>query len=144
MKLENLSKITYEDAFKEAIVMRRNGTASAAVDTLLGHLAYSITRWGLAELVKQRKLFPPLSNDPDFQSQCTLMVVTYFDRIKLDMDPKAMLVYFKRVAQSAARDQILALNCNKRKHEDVQLEEVTLISDFYGRRTASYETALDY
>lgn len=144
MKLENLTNVEYADALKEAIIKRRGGEADAVIDTLLGNLAYSITRWGLAELVQRRKLFPPLSNDPDFQSQCMLMVVTYFDKIKLEMDPKAMLVYFKRVAQSAARDQLLAMNCNKRKHEDVMLDDVTLTTDFYGRLSATYETALDY
>lgn len=142
MQLDQLRN--YADALKEALVMRRNQTIDAATDRMLGLIAYNITRWAIIDMVKHQKLDLYHSNDPDFFAQCTLMVVTYFDRVKLDMDATGIVVYLKKVAQSAARDQLLSLSCSKRKHEDVDLESVTITADFYGQKSSILETALEY
>ena len=142
MKIDNLRN--YSEALKEALGMRRNGTIDSATDTLLGQIAYNIVRWALIEMVQRQKLDLVHSNDPDFQAQCVLMVVTYYDKVRLDTDGKAIVVYLKKVAQSAARDQLMSQSCGKRQHDDVELDSVTIVSDFYGQRTGFNETALEY
>lgn len=142
MKIDNLRN--YSEAMKQALIMRRNGTIDSATDHLLGQIAYNIVRWAIVEMVQQLRIDTVRSNDPDFQSQCVLMVVTYFDRVNLDLDSTAIVVYLKKVAQSAARDQLMAATCGKRQHDDVDLDAVTIVSDFWGRKTSFNETALDY
>ena len=132
----------YGASLREALLLRRKGDIDPVTDELLGNIAYNIVRWAVIELVRQGRLDTVHSNDRDFLAQCVLMVVTYYDRVNLDMDPPGIVVYLKKVAQSAARAQLNAETCPMRKHENVDLESVTLTTDFYGRRT--YDTALEF
>ena len=132
----------YADTLRDALLMRRKGTLDTESDRILGHIAYNIVKWALIELVRNGSLDTFHSNDRDFIAQCVLMVVTYYDRVNLSMDPPGLVVYLKKVAQSSAREQLRAATCPMRNHEDVDLDSVTLTSDFYGRRTHS--TAFEF
>lgn len=142
MTMKMVEMRNYAGTLRDALILRRNGTLDMESDRLLGHIAYNIVKWALIELVRKGSLDTVHSNDRDFLAQCVLMVVTYYDRVNLDMDPPGLVVYLKKVAQSAARAQLNAETCPMRKHENVDLESVTLTTDFYGRRT--YDTALDF
>lgn len=133
----------YAGALKEALVARRNETIDKATDAQLGMLAYNIVQWGLADMVVQGKLWRTMSQDIDFQSTCLTAVVSYFDKVSLDREPKEILKYLYRIAQSKARDQVIAANRHKRKHDDVALDDVVMTADFYGRRIDAYANDYD-
>lgn len=141
--IDNLINVDYEEALRQAIAMRQQGTIDAATDDALGRICYSIVRWALADMVKEQRIIPQLAADADFQAQCLLALVAHLDKVNTNTAPKAIRVYLKKVAQGAARDQRIALNRHKRKHEDVEISTVTIVSDFYGRRCTN-ETALEY
>lgn len=134
----------YASALKQALVLRRNNMIDPATDEQLGLIACSITNWSLHDSVKKGKLWHSHLDDVDFVSECVCAVVSYFDKVSLDREPKEILMYLKRVAQSKARDQVMAMNTLKRQHEDVDLEHATIEADIYGNRIYGSGHAMEY
>lgn len=135
MELSILRNKEYASALKEALGMRRNGTIDRATDDQLGLFAYNIAQWAMATSVQKGKLWRSFSQDPDFQSDVIMGVVSYLDKVDLDRNPKEILVYLYRVALSTIRDLIDKANAAKRQHDEVDVPEVILTADFYGRNT---------
>ena len=133
MELSILRNKEYATALKEALKMRREGTIDRATDDQLGLFAYNIAQWAMASSVQKGKLWRTFSQDPDFQSDVTMGVIAYLDKVNLDREPKEILVYLYRVALSTIRDLIDKANAAKRLHEECDIEEMTLTCDFYGR-----------
>lgn len=123
-----------EEAVKEAIVLRRNGSISKELDDLLAYLVTSITKWALVEKVQARKITKQDLDDYDFFSTCILAVLMYIDKVDLNKDGKQIIKYLYKVAASAARDQVRARNAKKRRHVEVQQDEFTYtqVADFWG------------
>lgn len=132
MKLSILHNEEWATALKEALTMRRNGTIDRETDDQLGLFAYNITQWAIATDVQKGKLYRSMSTDPDFQSDVLLMVVSYLDKVDLNRQPREILVYLYRVAKSAIRELIIKVNRPMRKHEDCDIDGITLSSNFYG------------
>lgn len=133
----------YATALKEALVMRRNGTITFAVDEQLGQIAYNITNWSIRDLVKQQKLWHATADDVDFKSEIMSEVCRYFDKVSLERQPKEILMYLKRVGEHAITDYLKKIRRLKRQHVDVELSSAIIPVDFYGRRTFE-DSALDY
>ena len=142
--LENKLGEDYADALKEALVLRRAGDIDPAIDTLLGHILYSISQWSIAEAVRNGQLWRTFSQDVDFQSEVLLAVVNYSNKVDLRRRPKEVLIYLKKCGRSAIRDQIMKANALKRQHEDVDLDGAVIQTDFYGQRNGvAYEIESD-
>lgn len=142
--LENKLGEDYADALKEALVLRRAGDTDPAIDTLLGHILYSISQWSIAEAVRNGQLWRTFSQDVDFQSEILLAVVNYSNKVDLSRRPKEVLIYLKKCGRSAIRDQIMKANALKRQHEDVDLDGALIQTDFYGQRNGvAYEIESD-
>lgn len=142
--LENKLGEDYADALKEALVLRRAGDIDPAIDTLLGHILYSISQWSIAEAVRNGQLWRTFSQDVDFQSEVLLAVVNYSNKVDLSRRPKELLIYLKKCGRSAIRDQIMKANALKRQHEDVELDGAVIQTDFYGQRNGvAYEIEQD-
>lgn len=142
--LENKLGEDYADALKEALVLRRAGDIDPAIDTLLGHILYSISQWSIAEAVRNGQLWRTFSQDVDFQSEVLLAVVNYSNKVDLSRRPKELLIYLKKCGRSAIRDQIMKANALKRQHEDVDLDGALIQTDFYGQRNGvAYEIESD-
>lgn len=137
MQLEILKDVEYATALKDAIMMRRNGTITRAVDDQLGLFAYNITQWALAEAIHDGQLWRTHAHDEDFVSAVLLYVVRCFDKVSLDREPKEVAVYLKRCGRSAIRDQIAAMNALKRAHEEIPLDGAIVATDIYGHRTGT-------
>lgn len=142
--LENKLGEDYADALKEALVLRRAGDIDPTIDTLLGHILYSISQWSIAEAVRNGQLWRTFSQDVDFQSEVLLAVVNYSNKVDLSRRPKEVLIYLKKCGRSAIRDQIMKANALKRQHDDVDLDGAVIQTDFYGQRNGvAYEIESD-
>jgi hypothetical protein len=142
--LENKLGEDYADALKEALVLRRAGDIDPAIDTLLGHILYSISQWSIAEAVRNGQLWRTFSQDVDFQSEVLLAVVNYSNKVDLSRRPKEVLIYLKKCGRSAIRDQIMKANALKRQHESIELDGAVIQTDFYGHRNGvAYEIESD-
>lgn len=122
----------YSEALKAALVLRRAGTIPPQVDYQLGLIARSLAEWAIGEAIIEHKLWHELGEDEDFKSNVITAIISYFDKVSLDREPKEILVYLKRVGRSSINDQIDYMNAKKRQHEDVQLDGAIIYSDFYG------------
>lgn len=134
----------YAGALKDALILRRNGSASPSTDELLGKIAQSIASWALHDDVNKGRLWHEHLDDVDFVAECVLSVVMYYDKVSLEREAKEILVYLKKVASSKARDMVMSANTLKRKHEEVDLEGATLEADLYGNRIWVEGHAMDY
>lgn len=132
MKLSILKDEEWATALKEALMMRRDGTIDRETDMQLGIFAYNIAQWAIASSLKKKQLWVSFAWNIDFQNEVLLKVVEYLDKVSLERTPKEILVYLYRVARSAIRDLVGKANTAKRKHEDVCIDGVTILTDFYG------------
>lgn len=132
MRLEVLKNVEYATALKQALTERRAGTIDGPTDTQLGILCHNIAAWGIADMLAGGHLQREHVRDEDFRSEITLQVVRKIDSVSLDREPKEILVYLYRVARNAVHDYTKKMGRAKRQHVDVDLERVTMESDFYG------------
>jgi hypothetical protein len=135
MKIENLVNTEYAGALKEALVMRRNGTIDPATDDALGVFMYNIAAWGIAVKVREGILPDEWRTDPDVRGDVLAMIAPKFDTVDLSREPKEIITYLSRCAGTAAKDLRKKLTRKKRQHEEVDIEGVVVVSDFYGRST---------
>lgn len=135
MKIENLVNTEYADALKEALVLRRAGTIDPATDDALGTFMYNIAAWGIADRVRQGKLPEEYRTDPDVRGEVLTMIMHRFDEVDLTRTPKEIIRYLSMAASSAAKDLRKKETRKKRQHEEVDIEGVVVVSDFYGRST---------
>lgn len=135
MKIENLVNTEYADALKEALAMRRNGNIDQATDDALGVFMYNIAAWGIADRVRQGNLPDEYRSDPDVRGEVLAMIMPKFDTVDLSREPKEIITYLSRCASTAAKDLRKKQTRKKRQHEEVDIEGVVVVSDFYGRST---------
>lgn len=133
MELSILRNEEYAEALKSALIMRRERTIDRDTDNQLGLFAFNIAQWAIAQSVVKGQLWRSFSGDPDFNSDVLCAVVSYFDRVNLDREPKEIIVYLYRVARSAIRDLVKKATAGKRQHEECEIESATVATDFYGR-----------
>lgn len=139
----NLHGEEYSEALREALRLRRNRTITPAIDDALGNILYSISQWAIADSVKAGRLWRTMSQNEDFQADVLVAVVSYCDQVDLNRQPKEILTYLYKVANSRIRDLIIRSNRKKHKHEDVPIDFAVEIADFYGNR-AGLMVAQDY
>lgn len=135
MRIENLVDTEYARALKDALVLRRAGTIDAETDAQLGTFIYNIATWGIAERVRAGKLPESYRGDPDIRGDVVAMIMPKFDSVDLERSPKEIIVYLARCASTAAKDIRKKETRKKRVHEEVELEAVVMVSDFYGAPT---------
>lgn len=135
MKIENLVNTEYANALKEALVLRRAGTIDHATEDALGVFMYNIAAWGIADRVRQGKLPEEYRTDPDVRGDVLSMIIPKFDKVDLNRTPKEIITYLARCASTAAKDLRKKETRKKRQHEEVDIEGVVVVSDFYGRNT---------
>lgn len=135
MKIENLVNTEYAGALKEALVMRRNGTIDPATDDALGVFMYNIAAWGIATKVREGILPEEWRGDPDVRGDVLAMIAPKFDTVDLSREPKEIITYLSRCAGTAAKDLRKKQTRKKRQHDEVDIEGVVVVSDFYGRST---------
>lgn len=135
MKIENLVNTEYAGALKEALVMRRAGTIDPATDDALGVFMYNIAAWGIADRVRQGKLPEEYRTDPDVRGDVLAMIAPKFDTVDLTRAPKEIITYLARCASTAAKDLRKKETRKKRQHEEVDIEGVVVVADFYGQNT---------
>lgn len=122
----------YADALKEALALRREGTASRAVDDQIGIMAHSIAQWSISVALSQRKLWKELAHDPDFQSEVLLGILRKLDTVSLDREPKEIVKYLYMVGRSAIKDKLHYNGASKRSGITVPLDGITRTANFYG------------
>jgi len=135
MKIENLVNTEYADALKEALVLRRAGRIDSATEDALGVFMYNIAAWGIADRVKQGQLPEEYRTDPDVRGDVLAMIMPKFDTVDLNRTPKEIIKYLSRCASTCAKDLRKMHTRKKRQHEEVDIEGVVVVSDFYGRST---------
>lgn len=135
MKIENLVNTEYADALKDALVMRRAGTIDAATDAALGTFMYNIAAWGIAERVRAGVLPEEYRTDPDVRGDVLAAIIPKFDTVDLGRQPKEIIRYLERCAETAAKDLRKFHTRKKRQHDEVDIEGVVVVSDFYGHST---------
>ncbi|MBO7471014.1 MAG: hypothetical protein J6T78_04020 [Bacteroidaceae bacterium] len=132
--VEILNNVEYATALKEAIILRQKGTIPRDIDDMLGVFANSITHWVIVDAVKNGRLWLEHSNDEDFQCNVRLGILKQLDKVDTNRQPKEIIKYLFRVGTSAIRDQLLYLNRDKRKHEEIEIESAIVTTDIYGNR----------
>lgn len=132
MQIQNLVDTEYATALKEALVMRRDGTIDRATDDQLGTFAYNIAMWAINTRIKAGKLPESYRADTDFRSDVLAAFLGKLDTVSLEREPKEIIKYLYLCASTAAKDLRKRDTREKRKHEDVDLECATLVTDFYG------------
>ena len=132
--VEILNNVEYATALKEAIILRQKKTIPPEIDNMLGVFANSITHWVVVDAVKHGKLWREQSNDEDFQCNVRLAILKQLDKVDTSRQPKEIIKYLFRTGSSAIRDQLLYLNRDKRKHEEIDIESAIVTTDIYGNR----------
>lgn len=126
MKVRNTSEDS-SAAFKEALVMRANGTITRPMDDMLGIIIYNIARWAVAESN------PANLGDEDFISDVQLHLLTKLEKADLNRSGKALMVYFKTAADRKIVSMYRYNGRQKRTGTLVELEPRTVATDIYGR-----------
>lgn len=134
MEFKNLIDTEYAEALKHALTQRRAGTITHQLDDMLGHIAYSIATWAIADEVRHGRLWRTHASDPDFRSHVIMRVVIAYDKVDVGRAPKEILKYIYRCAvNKGIRTQLESMNTQKRKHEDVPYDEcIGGETSFYG------------
>lgn len=139
--MKNLISTEYAEALKVALQKRRDGTITMPMDDQLGHIAYSIASWAVADEVKAGRLWRTHATDEDFKGYVIMNVVKAYDKVDVNRAPKEILRYIYRCAvNKGIRTQLESMNCLKRKHESVPYDDcVNGESNFWGEQTKPLE-----
>lgn len=134
--MKNLIYTEYAEALKYALQQRRAGSITAELDRQLGHIAYSIASWAIADEVRAGRLWRTHAADEDFKSNVIYHVVRAYDKVDVNRAPKEVLMYIKRCAvNKGVRTQLEYMQAAKRRHESVPYDEcVDGISNFWGEQ----------
>lgn len=141
MGMKNLISTEYAEALKVALQKRRDGTITMPMDDQLGHIAYSIASWAVADEVKAGRLWRTHATDEDFKSFVLMNVVKAYDKVDVNRAPKEILRYIYRCAvNKGIRTQLESMNCLKRKHESVPYDDcVNGEANFWGEQIKPLE-----
>lgn len=141
MGMKNLISTEYAEALKVALQKRRDGTITMPMDDQLGHIAYSIASWAVADEVKAGRLWRTHATDEDFKSVVLMNVVKAYDKVDVNRAPKEILRYIYRCAvNKGIRTQLESMNCLKRKHESVPYDDcVNGEANFWGEQIKPLE-----
>ena len=141
MGMKNLISTEYAEALKVALQKRRDGTITMPMDDQLGHIAYSIASWAVADEVKAGRLWRTHATDDDFKSFVLMNVVKAYDKVDVNRAPKEILRYIYRCAvNKGIRTQLESMNCLKRKHESVPYDDcVNGEANFWGEQIKPLE-----
>lgn len=115
------------EAFKAALILRRDGQMDPATENMLGTVIYNIARWAVADSARASL------DDEDLISEVQLHLLRKLDRANLDRHGKAILVYMKQAADRKIIDIYRAAHRQKRCGELVELEPFTVTCDIFGR-----------
>lgn len=118
----------HANALKYAIMLRRNDMIDRAMDDMLGRILYNIARWAVAErdiLWRQK---------PDVISDVAVKVIMAVDRVDLGKSAPQILGYLRSTAKNAHTNILEASKCAKRSGELVDVESVSIATDFRGQR----------
>lgn len=135
--MRNRTEGNYADELKEALEARKNGTADSRTDSRIGEMLYSIARWAINDEILQGKLYKEASRDHDFVFLVLTAICSCMDKADLDKRPKQLVMYFKRVGSRAIMHHVRDSNRLKRRHEDVDILDSDLVTDFYGHVAAN-------
>ena len=141
MGMKNLISTEYAEALKVALQKRRDGTITMPMDDQLGHIAYSIASWAVADEVKAGRLWRTHATDEDFKSFVLMNVVKAYDKVDINRAPREILRYIYRCAvNKGIRTQLESMNCLKRKHESVSYDDcVNGEANFWGEQIKPLE-----
>lgn len=141
MGMKNLISTEYAEALKVALQKRRDGTITMPMDDQLGHIAYSIASWAVADEVRAGRLWRTHATDEDFKSFVLMNVVKAYDKVDVNRAPKEILRYIYRCAvNKGIRTQLESMNCLKRKHEAVPYDDcVNGEANFWGEQIKPLE-----
>lgn len=144
MDFKKLNGTDYACALKAALELRRSGKCPPAVDEQLGHMFYNIANWAIQERRMKGSLMAKHYEDPDFLPSVTLRVVQYADKVDLGRAPKEIIIYLKRVGNTAINDILDYQNASKRQRVEFNPSEIplTLTADFYGEAEGRTKAAI--
>ena len=114
----------WASALRDALVLRRQGQLDAEMETQLGNMYNNVTRWAIATMVSQGKLFRETGLDPDFFGEMLVWAITSSDKADLSKDPKAVLIYIKNSVMNAAKAYLRSKGRLKRQGILVDLSEI--------------------
>lgn len=115
------------EAFKAALILRRDGKMDPLTENMLGTVIYNIARWAVADSARVSL------DDEDLISDIQLHLLTKIDKADLNRHGKAILVYLKHAADRKIIDIYRAAHRQKRTGELVELEPFTVACDIFGR-----------
>lgn len=121
------TSVDYSDAFKEAVLHRLDGNISVPEENMLGMLLYNIARWAVAD--KARAM---LSNE-DLICEINCHILSKLSMIDRNKSGSAMMSYLKRAADNKIISIHRANSRQKRTGSLVDITDVTLATDFFGR-----------
>ena len=87
--------------------------------------------------LKDGKLYKEASRDHDFVFLVLTAICSCVDEADLNKRPKQLVKYFKLVGSRAIKHHVRDSNRLKRKHEDVDIMDSDLVTDFYGQVAAN-------
>lgn len=112
-------------ALRDALVLRRQGQLDAEMEAQLGTMYTNVTRWAIATMVTQGKLFKDTGLDPDFFGEMLVWAISSSDRADLTKNPEAIIVYIKNSVMNAAKAYLRSKGRLKRQGTLVDLSEIT-------------------
>lgn len=115
----------WASALRDALILRRQGQLDAEMEKQLGNMYNNVTRWAIATMVSQGKLFRDTGLDPDFFGEMLVWAITSSDKADLSKDPKAVLIYIKNSVMNAAKAYLRSKGRLKRQGTLVDLSEIT-------------------
>jgi hypothetical protein len=114
----------WASALRDALVLRRQGQLDKETDSQLGAMYVNVTRWAIATMVSQGKLFRDMGLDPDFFSEMLVWAIRSSDKADLTKDPEAILIYMKNSVMNAVKAYLRSKSRLKRKGTLVDLSEI--------------------
>lgn len=116
------------DALKHAIMMRLANTIDTTEDNLLGLIIYNIARWSVADRARAS-----LGNE-DLICDIQLHLLQTLPKVDTSKSGRAMFAYLKRAADNKIISMHRADSRQKRTGILVDITDVSLATDFYGRQ----------
>ena len=118
----------YSEALRLAIESRNEGSIDATMDDLLGRVLYNIARWSVADKSRQSL------GDEDLLGELQLHLLTRLPKVSTERSGKSIIKCLKVACDRKLIDMHREATRLKRTGFLMDIEDLTLATDFFGRR----------
>ena len=117
----------YSEALRVAVKARQDDTISVAMDDLLGRILYNVARWSVADKSRQDL------GDEDILGELQLHLLRKLENINTNHSGKAILKCMKKICDRKLIDMHRVATRQKRTGVMLDIEDLQLATDFFGR-----------